>query len=309
MPVATAWRTKEVPPPPAGAKSDGAAGASRSDLRLGFGRRATRPDRRIVARPALAALGVLLIVGCATAGVLLSSRSNHDKPYLVVLKALTPGETVSTRDLGVVALDPPAGLAAVPVSEEASVIGLAANYGIPAGSLLDPGELTSAPSVVAGDAVIGASLDPNQLPDELTAGDQVIVVLTSSGGQIGTALGSPTGPPAGTPAASPGATSQSHAAAGNSGHSGQAAPIVGSVLATALVLDVTQPGSSAASAVANNQVTVSLAVPDRSAALVTAASAASEISLALVPSQPSQPTNPGKPGKPGKPKSHGARRS
>lgn len=178
-------------------------------------------------------------------------------------------------DLAAVELALPSGLAAVPASKEASVVGEQAMYEIPAGSLLDPGALTSG-AVVTGAAVVGASLASNQLPDELGPGDEVLVVFTSSAtGALAGNSGTP--PPTHPPG---GANPTGHAAA----QAGQLAP--GAILATAQVLDVVLPGSTAtAAATSGNLVTVSLAVPESSAALVTAASAANEISLALVPGE------------------------
>jgi hypothetical protein len=258
-----------------------------------------------VSRPALVALGVLLIVGCATAGAVLAGRSNHDRPYLVALRPIPPGTVISASDLGVVSLDPPATLAAVPAAGESSVLGRQAQYQIPAGSLLDAGELTAGEPLPAGEAIVGASLASNQLPDELAPGDQVLVVYTSStGGSLG-GLGTPVGPPNASPSTSPGGTPGTAAtetpggggaatgARQAAGASGQTAtgqvqpdgPAPGAVLTSAQVLEVVQPGSAASAGVATGSlVIVSLVVPARAAALVTAASAANDISLAVVPS-------------------------
>jgi hypothetical protein len=239
-----------------------------------------------VARPALVAIGLLLILGCAAAGAMLAGRGNENSAYLIAAQAIPPGGRVSAQDLQTVELDVPPALAAVPASAEASVVGDQANYEIPAGSLLDPVALSSGPAVLAGEAIVGTSLASNQLPDELAPGDEVLVIFTSSAGTPITATPPPTAtsPTTTTPA------SDSHS--GGPGGSvddaqGGSQPNAGSVLAEAEVLDVVPPGSASATSAASGDLdTVSLAVPEADAALVTAASAANEVSLALVPPTP-----------------------
>jgi hypothetical protein len=327
MPLATAWRTKETASRSAAPPIDEPV-VTRTGRR---GRYAPQlADHVHVARPAMVALGVLLIVGCATAGVVLAGRTNHDSPYLVAVRAIPSGTKISVSDLGVVALDPPTDLAAVPAASEPAVVGQEAQYAIAAGSLLNRGELTNGAPLLAGEAVVGASLASNQLPDELVAGDNVLVVYTSSAvaslGGVG-GLGSPVGPPSGSPAAPPGGTARSsspgNGAGDTAGGTGQAASGTGqaaggtgqaggetgqsggpgTVLANAQVLDIVLPGSpSAASVATGSLVTVSLAVPERAAPLVAAASAANDISLALVPAVPAGRVGPAGPAGPKAPR-------
>jgi hypothetical protein len=220
-------------------------------------------------RPLLAAAGVLIVLVCAAAGASLAGRQNRTVAYLAVQQAVPAGMPVAAADLGAVDLDPVAGLAALPASQEASVVGQRATTSLAVGTLLAPGDLSSAAPVPAGDAIVGASLSAQQLPVELQPGDPVMLILTSSAGTAG-----------GTE--SPGGqTSGAHAA-----------DQPGQLLADGTVVDLVEPTSGAgavgglSSATASDTTVVSLAVPVASAGEVTAASAAGELSLALVPATP-----------------------
>ncbi len=239
-------------------------------------------------RPALAAAGVLIVVVCAAAGAEIAAKADHGAPYLAIAQTVPNGTTVIAGDLAVVELDPAAGLAAVPASDEQAVIGMRASETLQAGSLLDAASLTSSSPVGKGDAVVGATLEPNQFPADMQPGDKVLVVLTSSSG-------SPTVSPA-TPASSAtptkgnGSTAATGAGAGSAGPGGAASggTSAGVVLAQATVLDLSEPGSdtavtAGATQSADGSSVVTLDVPATVAAVVTAASAADEISLALLP--------------------------
>jgi hypothetical protein len=218
-------------------------------------------------RPLLAAGGVLIVLVCAAAGASLAGRQSRTLPYLALQQQVPAGMPITAADLGTVDLDPVVGLAALPASEEASVVGQRATTSLAVGTLLAPGDLSSAAPVPSGEAIVGASLSAQQLPVELQPGDAVMLILTSSAG-----LASGTQGPGGQ--ASPGA---------------RAADEPGQLLADGTVVDLVGPASGSAtsgglsSAAASDTTVVSLAVPVSSAGEVTAASAAGELSLALVP--------------------------
>ncbi len=221
-------------------------------------------------RPLLAAAGVLIVLVCAAAGASLAGRQNRTVAYLALQQAVPAGMPVTAADLGTVDLDPVAGLAALPASEEASVVGQRATTSLAVGTLLAPGDLSSAAPVPSGDAIVGASLSAQQLPAELEPGDAVMLILTSSAG-----------PASGTDA--PG---------GQASTGGHVADQPGQLLANGTVVDLVEPASGSAAAgglsaaAASDSTVVSLAVPVSSAGEVTAASAAGDLSLALVPTTP-----------------------
>ncbi len=221
-------------------------------------------------RPALAAGGVLIVVICAAIGASVAGQSSKGVPYLEVTQAVPAGAPLAQADLSVVDLDPASGLAGVPATDEASVLGTRATAPLAPGTLLVAGEVSAAPPVPRGDAVVGASLSPDQLPTEIQPGDSVLVVLTGSSG--------------------PASDSSDGVATGSSGNARPSAGQVGApggVLATGTVLDVIVPGStSSVASTSSDETIVSLAVPVTMAAEVTAASAADQVSLALVQASP-----------------------
>lgn len=252
-------------------------------------------------RPALAAGGILIVVLCAAGGAALAAHAGHRAPYLALSRPVTVGTPVSASDLATVELDPGGGLSAIPASEESSVIGLRASETLPAGSLLDAAELTSSAPIGKGEAVVGASLAANQMPADLQPGDRVMVVLTTSSGAPISPLGA--GGAAGNAKAGAGVAGSSGSGLGTSGTGGStggsaagggSGTAAGQVLTEATVVDVlgqASGGTGAASptdsaAPTSGTSVVSLEVPVASAASVTAASAADEISLAIVPGAP-----------------------
>jgi hypothetical protein len=252
MPLATASRRR--------APVQGDAGAVPSErIRPAF-----MPTLSRRGRPALAAAGLLIVLVCAAAGAGLAGSSGHQQPYLAVVQAVPDGAPVEAADLGTVDLDPTTGLSLLPAADENAVIGKRAAALLPAGTLLDPAALTSGAAVPAGDAVVGASLEPQQVPAEVQAGDSVLLVLTGDA-STGTA----------------GASGGAAGAAGGASHVG-AQP--GDVLADGTVLDVVPPGASGlGSAPTSSTTIVDLAVPVGDAPAVTAASAAGDLGLAVVP--------------------------
>ena len=224
---------------------------------VGAPRRALAGPRN--GRPALAATGVFLVVGCAALGAFVAGRTGQRTPYLAVATAVPQDATLTASDLAVVDMTPVAGLAAVPAADEAEVVGKRASEPLPAGSLLTPQSLAGGPLLQAGQALVGTSLGPNQLPGDLAPGDEVLVVLTDAGGAGGGA---------------------------GTGATQQAGAVPGTVLARAAVISVTAPGSTTGPVPSSNDYVVSLAVPEGDAAAIATASAANGVSLAVIPGPP-----------------------
>jgi hypothetical protein len=204
-------------------------------------------------RPALAATGVLLVLFCAAGGALVAARSNHRLAYLVVAANVPESSTLSAADLTTVDITPAPGIAAIPVADESQVLRRYAAEELLAGTLLSPGELSAVPPLGRGEALVGATLAADQLPAAISVGDSVLVVLTSENGAD----------PAGAPA--------------------ELDDPPGTVLATATVAAVQLPADTGGSPATNGPDVVTLAIDRGVAAEVTAASAADEMSLAVVP--------------------------
>ncbi len=233
----------------------------------------------------MAATGVFLVVACAALGALVADKSAQRMPYLAIDVPVPQNGTITASDLTVVDLTPAGGLALIPASDEATVVGKQAAEPLLAGTLLTPGALASGPTLQQRQALIGASLAANQLPADLSPGDLVLVVLTSTSGAGGAGT---TAGPSGTGAG--GVTSSGPTTPGASRGSGPSAPTSaeldeppGTVLAEANVVSVSAPGTNQTSVASTGDVIVSLAVPHAVASVITAASAANEISLAVLP--------------------------
>jgi hypothetical protein len=205
-------------------------------------------------RPLLTAIGVFVVAGCAVLGAGLAAHVTQRSPYLAMATFVPQGSLITPSDVTVVRLAGGSGLAAVPAADSTSVFGRRASEPLEPGSLLVPGDVTTLLPLPSGDALVGTSLADDQAPTGLVPGDSVIVVVSGQGS-------SPTS----------GADSESLES--------QAPGVlaVGTVYAIVLASDTD-------SAAASSDDTVTLEGPKTAAALVTAASAASDVSLAEISS-------------------------
>jgi hypothetical protein len=107
------------------------------------------------------------------------SAAGHRLPVLALARPVPAGEPISTADLAVahVAADP--ALHPIPASEEGTVTGRLAAVDLRPGTLLTRDELSTVGIPAAGQALIGVSLKPGQLPArQLARGDRVLAVQT-----------------------------------------------------------------------------------------------------------------------------------
>jgi hypothetical protein len=254
MPLATARR---------GANSrneaDAAAGPGAAAR---FRHTAPMSDRpREPRRGLLAAGGALTVLLCTALGVAVATRANERRAFLEIVRYVPMGATIAPGDLRSVAITPAAGLGALPVSDATAVVGRHASTALEPGSLLVFGDLGSAVSLAPSAALIGTSLNADQVPLGLEPGDHVLVLLggASSGLSGGPSTSSPTNGARGAP------TNATQGAG---------------VLAHGVVASLAVPAGATAGA-GSEVVTIDL--PASAAPLVAAASAASDISLAKVP--------------------------
>lgn len=134
-----------------------------------------RPRRR----PAWVALGIAVAAagGVSTAS-LVASAGGHVS-VLAVARDVPIGSVISADDLIAVRIGRDANLTPIPAREESSIGGQTAAVDLRRGSLLTPGEITSAAIPGAGQQLVGVALKPGQLPARpLAAGLRVLVVAT-----------------------------------------------------------------------------------------------------------------------------------
>jgi hypothetical protein len=203
-------------------------------------------------RPALAAVGVLIVVGCAALGATLGTRLDRRGAYIVIAAYVPQGAAIVAGDLGVVRLTSTTGLTAIPSVDEASVLRRRASEPLEPGSLLVPGDLGAGVRWPAGDALVGTSLASDQAPGGLAPGASVIVVMSGPSGSSATPVNG----------SGPGATN-------------------GSELAMGTVVAITAPSANNGADSSDGEI-VTLEVPKSTAAEVTAASAAGDVSLAEI---------------------------
>jgi len=200
-----------------------------------------------------------------------ATHLNHRSPYLAVATYVPQGSVISPADLTEVSLTPESGLAALPARESSAVLGRRASEPLQPGSLLVAGDVTSEIPLPATDALVGTSLATNQAPIGLEPGDSVIVVL---GGQS-SGLPSDSGGTSAT--ATP---SSSRALGGGTSPAG----VLSGVITVGTVYTIALPSAGGPAGASGDEI-VTLRVPRQEAAEVTAASAASDVSLAEIPAQ------------------------
>jgi hypothetical protein len=205
----------------------------------------------------LAAIGVLVVVGCAALGAEVATRVDHRAGYLAVATYVPQGSVVAPGDLTVVRIATASGLAVIPSSDKASVLGRRASEPLEPGSLLVPDDLSGTLPLPDGDALVGTSLSTNQAPTGLTPGISVIVVLSGPNSEVSIGSSNP------------------------SGAAGAGAPGSEEELAIGTVYAVILPSASDQAASSDNEI-VTLEVPKSAASAVTAASAAGDVSLAEI---------------------------
>jgi hypothetical protein len=171
-----------------------ATGSARTAVRPDHGRAAPRgtgrrgtagrppagnPERLPTAghqrRPAVAALGVLLVVGFASVSAALVVRGNHDVSVLALARTVPAGQPLTFTDLRVAQISG-SGVAALAASSRTVVVGETALSTLSAGTLLNASMLTRTPVPPVGQQVVALSLKSGAVPAEVTPGRSVSLI-------------------------------------------------------------------------------------------------------------------------------------
>jgi hypothetical protein len=136
----------------------------------------------------VAGLACVLLGGLSAAALYL--RLDDRVEALVAARPLAPGQVIADADLGVVEVAG-GGLALVPASDRAAVVGRPAAVAIPQGALLTPASVGEPAGLGRGEAVVGLALKAGQHPGGLRAGDRVAVVDTEGAAPAGARDGLP----------------------------------------------------------------------------------------------------------------------
>lgn len=124
-------------------------------------------------------VGVLLVVICATASVVIATFAGQRRDVLALTREVPVGHVLAVRDLRAVPVAADADVALVDADDTASVLGRTVTSGLPAGALLSPG-MVGGSLPPAGRSISALALKPGQFPPELGPGMHVDVVLVPS---------------------------------------------------------------------------------------------------------------------------------
>jgi hypothetical protein len=138
-------------------------------------------------RRSMLALGLVLAGLGALAGAWAWTSSSHRVTVLAVTRAVPPGTQVTAADLAPEAVSVGSGVKTIPARQESQVTGEVAAVGLVPGTLLAPGDLTSALVPGKGQQLVPVDLKSTQLPASgLAPGEQVQVIATpGAAGQAG----------------------------------------------------------------------------------------------------------------------------
>lgn len=235
------------------------------------------PGLAVRRRPVAAAASALLVVVSAAIAAGLYGAAGHKASVLAVAREVAQGATISEHDLRVVRLSPTGGVATIPASMAARVLGRRSREELTPGMLLSPDDVGDQVAIAPGDAVVGLALKDGQLPaGGIAPGDPVMVVFTNPPGEAMNSV------PGSAPAAGSAVASQNSLWGTDAG--GAPAGNSGSGPGTVLVKDALVTGSAPVLASSSTyRAVVSVEVPGAVAGTLASAAAAGQVSLVLIP--------------------------
>jgi hypothetical protein len=130
-------------------------------------------------KPALAALAVLLILGCALGTGFLVIQSGKRVAAIEISQQVGAGQRIPATAMQEVQIASNSGLSYVPWNQVGQVARFYAASPIPAGTLLTNAMVASSTTSTAGRAVEGLALKDGQLPRDLQVGQHVDIYAVS----------------------------------------------------------------------------------------------------------------------------------
>jgi hypothetical protein len=136
-------------------------------------------------------LGAVLVLGFALAGAVVANRVDTRVPVLAAAHDISAGQTITDADLTVVRVAAEAGVATLPATQRAGVVGRTAAMPLAAGTLLQSAQLGDVAWPPAGQAVIAVGVKPGHAPAGLAAGAHcTVLIVPPSGAAPGNTSGS-----------------------------------------------------------------------------------------------------------------------
>lgn len=135
------------------------------------------PTPRRRRRPALLALGVLLVVLGALGASYLATSLSHTVPVIALARAVPRGQELKESDLAEAHVAPDPALSPIPFADRGSVVGQVAATDLEPGTLLSRAAVGSHAFPPAGQAVVGVGVTAARAPaTPLHDGDRVLLV-------------------------------------------------------------------------------------------------------------------------------------
>jgi len=121
-------------------------------------------------------LGVVLVVGCAVAGLVADARVGSREPVLVLARPVTVGHVLAAEDVREVRISAD-GVDTLGAGDRDSVLGKPVAYSLPAGTVLSRAAVGAAQVPPPGEAIAAVALKAGQFPTGLSPGSRVTVVV------------------------------------------------------------------------------------------------------------------------------------
>ena len=139
--------------------------------------RLRRLDLRVV-------VGILLMLVAVFGGASLIKSAQARTPVLVAADSVQPGEMIKASDVRVAELSLSGGVAFLPASMRAEIVGRVATEPLWEGKLLSTNSVSSAPPLPAGTVAMSLLLKPDRaVAGSLRAGDFVAVIASAAPGR------------------------------------------------------------------------------------------------------------------------------
>jgi len=132
-------------------------------------------------------LGVVLVIGCAGAGLLAGARVGSRTPVLVLSRPVAVGHVLSADDVREARISAD-GVATIPAGARDSVLGKPVAYSLPAGTLLTRAAVGAARVPPDGEAIAAVGLKAGQFPTGLAPGSRVSVVVAPASSAVATGV-------------------------------------------------------------------------------------------------------------------------
>lgn len=196
----------------------------------------------------LVVAGLLVVLGCGLASAQLAARAGDRVPVLAAARALPAGHVITPGDVQVVRVAADAEVRVVPVGNREHVVGTTTAVPVGPGQLLTSSALGTSRTPPRGQSVVGLALKPGQFPNGLEPGAAVRIF---TGGRNATPV-TVTG--------------------------GSKTPVDPGGQVTGIVVSVEHAGDTSEAAIS-----VTVQIPDASAAEIATAASAGSVSVVQIP--------------------------